>query len=179
MSVFASRYARALADVVMSEKLNTDQTNQQLQDFGDTFAGSKDLRELFENPSVPLEAKLKIVDAIASRLQFSPQLRNFIAVLLQHDRIAAYAEIFAEYRHEIDTRLNIGEVEIVSTRELDHEERAALETRAAGLAGKKVRAVYRQDPSLLGGVVLRIGTIIYDGSVQGRLDRLREQLVES
>ena len=179
MSAFASRYARALADVVLTEKLNTEQVEQQLQDFGGTFAGSKELRELFENPSVPLDAKLKVLDAIAAKLQLLKQVRNFVAVLLEHDRIAAYSEIFAEYRHEIHLRMNIGEAEITSTRELGNDERAELEARAASLTGKNIRAVYKQDPSLLGGVVLRIGTVIYDGSVRGRLERLREQLAES
>ena len=179
MSAFASRYARALADVVLAEKLNIEQTEQQLHDFDATLAGSKDLRELFENPSVPLEAKLNVVDAIASKLQCSKAVRNFIAALLQHDRMVVYSEIFSEYRDAINARLNIGEAEITSTRELGSGERAELEARVAGLTGKKIRAVYKQDPSLLGGVVLRIGTVIYDGSVRGRLDRLREQLAES
>ncbi len=179
MGVYVSRYARALAEVVISETLNPEQVDQQLQDFGESLAGSAELREMFANPSVMLEAKLKVVDALAQRIQMLHSLRNFIAVLLQNDRIAAYPEIFAEYRREMDARSNIGEAEIISARELDAGERAALEARAAGLTGKNIRAVYRQDPSLLGGVVLRIGTILYDGSVRGQLERLRRQLVES
>jgi F-type H+-transporting ATPase subunit delta len=179
MSAFCSRYARALADAVQTAKLDTAQVDQQLQDFGDTFSGSKELRGMFENPSVPLEAKLRVVDAVAAKLQLIPLLRNFIAVLLQHDRIASFDGIFTEYRHEIDARMDIEEAEIVSTRELDLEERSALEARAAGLARKSVRAVYRQDPTLLGGTILRIGSTIYDGSVRGQLEKLREQLAAS
>lgn len=179
MGVYASRYARALVEVVLAEALNPEQVERQLQDFGELLAGSAELQEMFANPSVMLETKLKVVDALAQRLQMLHSLRNFIAVLLQNDRIAAYPEIFAEYRREMDARRNIGEAEIVSTRELDSEERAALEARAAGLTGKNIRAVYRQDPSLLGGVVLRIGTILYDGSVRGHLEKLRQQLVEN
>lgn len=179
MSVYASRYARALAEVVESEHLDAAQADQQLQDFAETFASSANLREVLEDPSMPLESKLKVVDAMAARLQLFGALRNFLAVLLQNDRIAAYPEILAEYRREMDARNNIGEAEITSTRELDAQERSALEARAEGLTGKKIRAVYRQDPSLLGGVVLRIGTVLYDGSLRGRLDRLRRQLVEN
>lgn len=179
MSIFASRYARALVDVVLAEKLNVELADQQLQDFGATFAESKELRELFENPSVPLEQKLKVVDAIASRMQLLKPIRNFIAVLLQHDRIAAYSEILGAYRDEINVRLNIDDAEIISTRELGTDERAEIEARAANLTGKRIRATYKQDSSLLGGVILRIGTVIYDGSVRGRLNELREQLAES
>ena len=179
MSVYSARYARALVEVVQAESLDTLQADRQLQDFSETFSGSQQLRELFDNPSVPLESKLKVIDAMAARLQLLPALRNFLAVLLQNDRMGAFPEILAEYRREMDVRLNIGEAEIISTRELDSQERTDLEAQAAGLTGKNIRAVYRQDPALLGGVVLRIGTILYDGSVRGRLDRLRRQLVES
>ena len=179
MSVYAARYARALVQVLQAENVDALQADRQLQDFRDTFAASTELRELFDNPSVPLESKLKVVDAMASRLQLFAPLRNFLAVLLQNDRMNDFPEILAEYRREMDVRLNIGEAEITSIRELDQQERSNLEAQAAGLTGKNIRAVYRQDPSLLGGVVLRIGTILYDGSVRGRLDRLRQQLVEN
>ncbi len=179
MSIYAARYARALAEVIQAEKIDALQADRQLQDFLATFTASTELRELFDNPSVPLESKLKVVDAIASRLQLFAPLRNFLAVLLQNDRMSDSPEILAAYRSEMDVRLNIGEAEITSTRELDQQERSSLEAQAAGLTGKNIRAVYRQDPALLGGVVLRIGTILYDGSVRGRLDRLRRQLVEN
>ncbi len=179
MSVYAARYARALVDVIQAEKIDALQADRQLQDFALSLAGSAELRELFDNPSVPLESKLKVIDAMASRLQLLAPLRNFLAVLLQNDRMSDYPEMLAEYRREMDVRLNIGEAEITSTRELDQQERTNLEAQAAGLTGKNIRAVYRQDPALLGGVVLRIGTILYDGSVRGRLDRLRRQLVEN
>ena len=179
MSVYAARYARALVQVLQAENVDTLQADRQLQDFKDTFAASTELRELFDNPSVQLESKLKVVDAMASRLQLFAPLRNFLAVLLQNDRMNDFPEILTEYRREMDVRLNIGEAEITSIRELDQQERSNLEAQAAGLTGKNIRAVYRQDPTLLGGVVLRIGTILYDGSVRGRLDRLRQQLVEN
>jgi F-type H+-transporting ATPase subunit delta len=177
MSVFTLQYARALADVVMADKLDAREVDRQLAEFLSTFHGSKELREVFANPSIELQSKLKVLDAIAPRIGMAKQVRNFIAVLLQNDRVHAIASIVAEYRNQINVRLHIGEAEITSVRELTAEEKTKIEAKAAGLAGVTIRPVYRQDSSLLGGVVLRIGDTIYDGSVRGRLEELREKLI--
>ena len=177
MSVFTSQYARALADVVMTDRLDTQQVDQQLTDFLAAFTESKELREVFSNPSIALSSKLKVLDAIAPRVGMVKQVRNFLALLLQNYRIPAFPFILTEYRNEIDARLHISQAEITSVRELDVEERGRIEAKAAALAGLKIRANYKQDPSLLGGVVLRIGDTIYDGSVRGRLEELREKLI--
>lgn len=177
MSVFALQYARALADVVISDKLDTAEVERQLTDFLDTFRGSKELQEVFANPSIELAEKVKVLDAIAPRVGMVKQVRNFFAVLLQNDRMGAVGSIFAEYRNEMNVRLHISEAEIVSIRELTPDEKSKMEAKAADLTGLKIRPVYKQDSSLLGGVVLRIGDTIYDGSVRGRLEELREKLL--
>jgi F-type H+-transporting ATPase subunit delta len=177
MSVFALQYARALADVVMTDKLETGEIDRQLAEFLATFSGSKELREVFANPSIPLESKLKVLDGIAPRVGMAKQVRNFLAVLVQNDRIHAFESIVREYRNEINLRLHISEAEIISVRELNAEEKSRIEAKAADLAGVKIHPIYRQDASLLGGVVLRIGDTVYDGSVRGRLEELREKLL--
>ncbi len=177
MSVFALQYARALADVVMSDKLDTKEVDRQLAEFQSTFSDSKELREVFANPSIDLDTKLKVLDVIVPRIGMMKQVRNFLAVLLQNNRIHAFDSVAAEYRNEINLRLKISDAEITSVRELTAEEKSRMEAKAADLAGVTIRAVYRQDPSLLGGVVLRIGDTVYDGSVRGRLEELREKLL--
>jgi F-type H+-transporting ATPase subunit delta len=177
MSVFALQYARALADVVLKDKLETAEVDRQLNDFLETFRESKELRETFSNPSIELEEKLKVLDAIASRIGMMRQTRNFLAVLVQNDRMASVGSILAEYHDEMNLRLHISRAEITSVRELTPEEKSSVEAKAAGLTGLKIRPVYRQDPSLLGGLVLRIGDTVYDGSVRGRLAALREKLL--
>lgn len=177
MSVFTATYARALAEVVIHDKLDTDEVDRQLGDFAATFTESKELREVFQNPSIKLESKLKLLDAIAPRIGMAGQVRNFLAVLLQNDRIDALDFIVAEYRNEIRARLDIAEAEITSTRELDAAERSRIEEEASRLAGLKIQATYKQDASLLGGIVMRIGDTVYDGSVRGRLERMRAVLI--
>lgn len=177
MDAFALQYAHALADVVLADKLDTKAIDRQLQDFQSTWTDSRQLREVFQNPSIQLETKLKVLDAMVPRIGMMKQVRNFVALLLQNDRIHAVEPIVDNYREEINRRLRISEAEITSVRELNAEERSKIEAKAAALAGLEIRAIYRQDASLLGGVVLRIGDTVYDGSVRGRLEELREKMM--
>lgn len=177
MSVFTLQYARALADVVMSDMLDTGLVDWELGEFLATYSGNKELREVFANPSIPLDSKLKVLNSIAERAGMAKQVRNFLSVLLQNDRMDAVGSIVAEYRRQINLRLRIGEAEITSVRELSAEEKLQIEAKATSLTGMRVQATYKQDPSLLGGIVLRIGDTVYDGSVRGSLETLREKLV--
>jgi F-type H+-transporting ATPase subunit delta len=177
MDAFAPQYAHALADVVMADKLDTKAIDQQLQDFQSTWTDSRQLREVFQNPSIQLETKLKVLDAMVPRVGMMKQVRNFVALLLQNDRIHAVESITTNYRNEINRRLHISDAEITSVRELNSEEKSKIEAKASALAGLEIRPIYKQDASLLGGVVLRIGDTVYDGSVRGRLEELREKMM--
>ncbi|HET6217859.1 MAG TPA: ATP synthase F1 subunit delta [Acidobacteriaceae bacterium] len=179
MSAFAARYARAFADVVFDAKLNSSEVEQQLNDFAATFAGSKDLREVLLNPSIPAAKRVSILDTVNGRIGCGPKVRNFLAVLISHERLAALSEIIEECRLEMNRRMSISDAEVVTARPLQDQERATLEGEVAELAGTRINATFRQDKSLIGGVIVRIGSTIYDGSVRGRLDRLRERLAAS
>jgi F-type H+-transporting ATPase subunit delta len=180
MADFPARYARALADAVLESKLDLAAVEQQLEDFSATLKGSKDLREVFANPALPLSKRIAILDAVNQRVGCDPKVRNFLALLIEHARLPALDEILEQYRSEINLRLGISEAEVITARPLGDQEREHLETRVASLAGAKrsdVRATFREDASLLGGAILRIGSTVYDGSVRGRLERLKERLL--
>jgi F-type H+-transporting ATPase subunit delta len=179
MSAFAARYARAFADVVLDTRLDSADVEQQLTDFAATFAASKDLREVLLNPSIPTAKRVSILDTVNSRIGCGPKVRNFLAVLISHERLAALNEMIEEFRLEMNRRLSISDAEIVTARPLQDQERAKLEREVAELAGTRVNATFRQDKSLIGGAMVRIGSTIYDGSVRGRLERLKERLVAS
>jgi F-type H+-transporting ATPase subunit delta len=149
---------------------------QQLNDFVAAWRESADLRELFLDPSFPSDQKVAILDKLNARLGMSVQMRNFIAVIIQHDRLYVLDEILAEYRKEVNRRLGISEVQVTTARPLDANERQGIEQKVAAMTGTQVQATYHEDKSLLGGVVVRVGSTVYDGSVKGRLDRLKEQL---
>jgi F-type H+-transporting ATPase subunit delta len=179
VSAFAARYARAFADVVLDTKLDPADVERQLTDFAATFAASKDLREVLLNPSIPAAKRVSVLDAVNRRIGCGPKVRNFLAVLISHERLAALSEMIEEFRLEMNRRLSISDAEVVTARPLQEQERAKLEREVAELAGTKVNATFRQDKSLIGGAMVRIGSTIYDGSVRGRLERLKERLVAS
>ena len=108
-----------------------------------------------------------------------PQVRNFIAVIMEHQRLAELDEILAEYHAVADEQSGLAEAEITSAHPLNDEDRAELEAQVAKLAGGRVRATYRQDATLLGGAVVRIGSTVYDGSVRAQLQQLKQKLVNA
>jgi F-type H+-transporting ATPase subunit delta len=108
-----------------------------------------------------------------------PQVRNFIAVVMDHQRLHELDEILTEYRAVADEQSNLAEAEITSAHPLNDQDRAELEAQVARLAGSRVRTTYRQDPTLLGGAVVRIGSTIYDGSIRAQLQQLKQKLVNA
>jgi len=176
MAAFVSRYASAFLGVVTSARLDAVAIDHQLDDFLSTWDGSKELREFFQNPAIPAVQKVGILDKLNAKLGMQKELRNLIAVLIDNDRISAVSEVAAAYRQLLQQQMGIYPAEIVTARELGKEEREALMAEVGKLAGGKVDAKFKQDASILGGTVVRIGSTVYDGSVRGRLERLREEL---
>jgi F-type H+-transporting ATPase subunit delta len=177
MAAIAGPYARAFADVVFEASLNAHKVQGQLDDFVAAWRESADLREVFLDPSFPADQKVEILDKLNARLGMATQVRNFIAVLIQHDRMNMLDDVLSEYRKEMNQRLGISEVRVTTARPLEADERRGIEQKVAALTGTQVQATYHEDKSLLGGVVVSVGSTVYDGSVKGKLDRLKEQLV--
>jgi F-type H+-transporting ATPase subunit delta len=177
MAAFVSHYARAFADVVASAKLDTAAIDAQLTDFLATWDGSAGLREMFENPAVAATQKVAFLDKLNAKLGLQKELRNLIAVLINNDRIAQVREVAAAYRAELQERLGIRQAEIVTARELSKQEQDTLVAGVGKLAGSQIQASFKLDKAILGGTVVRIGSTVYDGSVRGRLERLREALI--
>ncbi len=177
MPAFVSHYARAFADVVIQAKLDSADVDRQLSDFLATWDGSAPLREVFENPSIPVEQKIGILDKMNAKLGMFRELRNFIAILTKNDRIAHVHDVADAYRAELQERQGIRQAEIVTARELNEQEKNTLLAGVGQLAGAKIQPSFKLDKSILGGTVVRIGSTVYDGSVKGRLERLKEALI--
>jgi F-type H+-transporting ATPase subunit delta len=176
MASVASTYARAFADVVFSARLDADRAIAELRAIASLLAESAELRRVWENPAIPAEQKHRVLDVIAQRNGLTVQARNLIAVLIDHRRIHFLEPIIAQLEKELNARLGFAEAEITSARALGDPEKREFEAQIGRLTGKKVRARYEQDASLLGGAVVRLGSTIYDGSVKGQLGRLKEAL---
>jgi F-type H+-transporting ATPase subunit delta len=177
MAAVLGRYARAYADVAVEQKLSPEKTVAELEQMAAVINGSRELRNVLLNPAVSREQKLNLLDAIIQRIGANKVLRNFLAVLIDHRRVGNIGELVEEIKRELDRRMGFAEAKVTSVRELTSAERATLEKQLAAITGKTVRATYAEDASLLGGVTVRVGSTIYDGSVHGQLQRIRERLV--
>jgi F-type H+-transporting ATPase subunit delta len=176
MASVASTYARAFADVVLSARLDPGRSIAELRAIAGLLNESSELRRVWENPAVPADQKRRVLDVIAQRDGISTQVRNLVAVLIDHRRVHFLEPIIAQLEKELDARLGFAEAQITSARELGDAEKREFEAQVGKLTGKKVRARYGQDASLLGGAVVRVGSTIYDGSVKGQLERLKEAI---
>lgn len=177
MAALVSRYARAFADVASAAGLDSAAIEQQMNDYQATWEASSELRSLLVNPAMTATRKIEILDQLNARMGLVKELRNLIAVLIRNDRIALAGEVFAAYRRELQERMGIRQAEVTTARELGENDREALVAGAGKLAGGRVEATFKLDASILGGAVVRIGSTVYDGSVRGRLERLKEMLV--
>jgi F-type H+-transporting ATPase subunit delta len=176
MASVTSTYARAFADVVFDQHLDPAKTLLEAQSVAQLAASSLELREVLEAPSIPAEQKRALLDAIVTRAGFSRTVRNFVAVLIDHRRIKFLDPIVKEFEQELNRRMGFVEAHITSARDLGQPERTALEAQVAKLTGRKVRARYTLDGSILGGAIVKVGSMIYDGSVKGQLERIREAI---
>ena len=176
MASVANTYARAFADVVLGAHLNADRSIAELRTIAQLLDESSDLRRVWENPAVLAEQKRQLLDVIAERDGISKQVKNLVAVLIDHRRVHFLEPIIVQLEKELDARLGFAEADITSARPLGDAEKREFEAQVGKLTGKKVRARYGQDESLLGGAVVRVGSTIYDGSVKGQLERMKEAI---
>ena len=176
MASVASTYARAFADVVLSAHLDASRAVGGLREIARLLSENAILKRVWENPAVPAEQKRGVLDAIVQREGIDKPVRNLVAVLIDHRRVRFLPRIIEQLEKELDSRLGFAEAQISSVRELADAEKRALEAQVAKTTGKKVRARYALDLSLLGGAVVRVGSTIYDGSVKGQLEKIREAI---
>jgi F-type H+-transporting ATPase subunit delta len=179
MASVVGTYARAFADVVMSTHADAARMLAELHSMEALLAESVDLRRVLDNPSILKAQKNAVIDAVVKRIGASRPVRNFVAVVTDHRRLALFSEIVKQVEQELNDRMGFAEAQVTSARALNDPEKQLLEAEIAKLTGKRVRARYQQDTTLLGGAVVQVGSTIYDGSVNGQLERIREQLVES
>lgn len=177
-SAVAARYANALADVVTQSgsAIGVADALAQLRSFEGVLKESTDLHEVLLTPAVPAGRKKAVTGRIAELLKLSPVMRNFLFVLLDHRRIPLLGEIISAFEQAVDERLGFARADVLAARELTDPQRTAITARLERLTGKRIRSRYSTDESLIGGVVARIGSTVYDGSVRGQLEALERRL---
>ena len=174
--IVATRYAKALLELGIDQgKIEAYQT--QLSQFAQLVDESADLRNVIINPSVRLSERKAIIDAIAVKLRYDPMVKNFISLLLDKGRLALIREIALAFEEEVDLHLGNLRATVVSAEALADAEVDAVRRAIVRMTGKTVLLDTEVDPSLIGGVVTKIGSVVYDGSIRTQLESLRDQVL--
>lgn len=171
----ARRYAAALADVV-TKRNEAHEVQEELSGWELMMRQNTDLLEVFRNPTVSYDQKRKVLQTLITRTKVRPITANFLNVLLQNNRLADLQIVNTRFSEELDKRSGIVSAQITTARPVADEARQALQDRLTAMTGRRVRLEYATDEELIGGVVTRIGSTVFDGSVRGQLHQIKEQL---
>jgi F-type H+-transporting ATPase subunit delta len=174
----ALRYARALFDVAAKEGASLEQIEQQLSQFTELFSRHPALEAVLLNPAVPAPRKGAAVAALTARGKLAPPLAKLLVLLAERDRLILLPELLIAYRQRLLDHQNIVRAEVTTVAELPPDRTRQIERSLAQATGRSVTLSTRVDPGLIGGIVTRIGSTVYDGSVARQLARMKERLDE-
>jgi len=177
-SASAVRYARALFDVALKES-DPSRVEQELSSIVTLVAGHAELRNALESPGVPPLAKKSVVEALVSRGQFTPPVGKLLVMLAERDRLTLLEPVLEAFRARLREQQRVLEAEVTTAIPLEPEQQAALQQRLGAATTRQVTLTTKVDPSLIGGVVARIGTTVYDGSLATQLAKLKGRLAEN
>ena len=173
----AARYARALFDVGVKES-DPEQIGQEPSAFADVFRSNPELEKALTNPAIPVTAKHAIVERVVSRMKPSPPLGKLLLLLADRDRLTLVPELATVYHARLMEHRQVVRAEVTTAVPLTPDRAAQFERRLADALGRRVTMTTSVDPSLIGGAVTRVGTIVYDGSVATQLEKVRERLAQ-
>ena len=174
----ANRYAKALFDVALAEKNDLAQVDRDLEAVVAMMHQSPDLAAASGRAGVTDAARTALMQAVADKMALSAPVKKILVLLAESRKLNLIPDIAASYRERLLNHQNIVRADVTSAAPLSAEKTKALQDSLSKVTGKKVDLSVTVDPGLLGGVVARIGSTVYDGSVKTQLERMRQQLVE-
>jgi F-type H+-transporting ATPase subunit delta len=174
----AGRYAKALLDVVIKEA-DPVTTEQELASFAELYSTNEDLRKAFANPAVPVQAKRGVIEQLSNRLKPSRPLAKLLLLLADRGRLELLPDLLTAYRERLMDYQQVVRAEVVSAMPLPDAQAKQLQDKLARLTGRTVTMTTRVDPSIIGGIIARVGSTVYDGSIATQLQRMKDRLVES
>ncbi len=174
MSGIGRRYAQALIDVAAPGELQGILGDLQL--FSQWLKDAPELRPALENPVIPAATKERVVEGLCAQARFRPQAARFIQMVVVHRRLRQWDEITSAVRALCDARLGVLRVRVTTARPLGETEKGLLARRLQELIKSSVEVEADATPALIGGIALKVGSTVYDGSVAGSLRALRAAL---
>jgi F-type H+-transporting ATPase subunit delta len=177
IETLSRRYSTALADVVLASG-EAEGVSQQLQQWVSLLESNPDLKFALGNPTISHAAKERVLEKLIERLQPTRILANFLRILLRNGRITLLNAIQDRFSSELEERAGIARAAILAARELTEAERAELASSLEGITGRKIKMKLEVKEDLIGGVIARIGSTVYDGSIRSRLESLKQELLK-
>ena len=171
----ARRYASALADVVL-QRGEAREVQQELVAWADMMQSNANLREVFANPTIALDQKRRVLNRLIEIARPRPTTVNFLKLLLQNQRLPELDQINRRFAAVLDDRAGMIAAQVTTARPVAPETRETLQTTLRDMTGKSVRIEFATDPGMIGGLVTRIGSTIYDGSVRNQLEQIKEKM---
>jgi F-type H+-transporting ATPase subunit delta len=171
----ARRYAKAILQLGTAQN-NLDKLGADLRTLAHAMQTSTELVDVLSNPAVRRNDRRKVLDALLARIGGSPVSKNIVNLLLDHERLSSLPAISREVDAMIEAKAGKITAEVTSAVELNPQQLAQITQTLEKLSGKKVTIEKKKDPALLGGVVAKVGDVVYDGSVRAQLRALRDEL---
>lgn len=178
LRISSNRYAKALFDVALQENADLNQVDRDLQEVVGMMQASPDLVVASNRGTVTETARRSLLEAVAKAMTLTAPVTKLLVLLAESRKLNYLPDLAAAYRERLLAHQNIVRAEVTSAAPLSPEKSKALEQSLSSATGKKVELSMSVDPELLGGVVAKIGSTVYDGSVRTQLERLRKELVE-
>jgi F-type H+-transporting ATPase subunit delta len=175
VQMVARRYASALADVVL-ERGEAREVQEELTAWERLFASSENLREVFRNPTIGLDQKRAVLNKLIERTRPRPTTVNFLKVLLQNQRLTNLDAINRKFAEVLDVRGGMVAATVTTARSVPADAQQQLHATLSNLTSSNVRVNFATDPELIGGLVTRIGSTVYDGSVRNHLQQIKEKM---
>jgi len=178
LQTIARRYAIALADVVI-ESGEASAVQDELLQWGEMISSNALLKEALANPTVPYDGKRSVLHELIKRTRVRETTANFLQVLLRNQRLTELNEVNRWFGLILDDRSGVVAADVTTARAVAPEATEALRQKLASITGRKVRLKFNTDPDLIGGMVARIGSTVYDGSIKNQLHEMELKLAGS
>ena len=172
----ALRYARALLDVAVKESADLEKIEGDLQEFVDLLRAYPALEKVLLNPAVPVTRKRPAVEDLMARAKFSPILSKLLVMLAERDRLVLLPDVLASYRDRLMDYRQVARAEVTTATPLDAKKVQAIQAGLAKATGRTVTVTTKVDPAIIGGMVARVGTTVYDASIVHQLVRMKDRL---
>ncbi len=176
VAAVARRYAKALFDVAQSAG-SLDAARHEVAGVAHAWRNTPEFRSALENPALGTEALRTLVTSLAAKLKLSEPVTRIFALLAERRRLAALPDLSAQFDRLIESRAGLVRADVTTVKKLDAASYAALQAALEQSSGKKVEIVAHEDPSILGGVITKMGDTVFDGSVRNRLRDLEEKVL--